>query len=42
VAVLEVYLEEFGDSNYRACHLFNDMDAAGQLGRKTGRGVYTY
>jgi len=42
LAVMEVYLNEFGDSKYRACPLLREMVSAGRLGRKTGRGVYQY
>ncbi|QTD45112.1 3-hydroxybutyryl-CoA dehydrogenase [Ottowia testudinis] len=42
LAVMEVYLEQFGDSKYRPCPLLREYVAAGRLGRKTGRGVYSY
>ena len=42
VNILEVLYNGFGDSKYRACPLLRKMVAAGWLGRKSGRGFYSY
>jgi 3-hydroxybutyryl-CoA dehydrogenase len=42
LAILDVLLDGFGDPKYRACPLLRRMVAAGQLGRKSGKGFYTY
>jgi 3-hydroxybutyryl-CoA dehydrogenase len=42
LAIMQVLHEGFGDPKYRACPLLKRMVAAGELGRKSGRGFYTY
>jgi 3-hydroxybutyryl-CoA dehydrogenase len=42
VAILDVLHEGLGDPKYRACPLLRRMVAAGLLGRKTGRGFFSY
>ena len=42
LAVMNVFYADFGDSKYRPAQLLKQMVAAGQLGRKTGRGFYNY
>lgn len=40
--IMDVLYDEFHDSKYRACPLLRKMVAAGELGRKSGRGFYGY
>ncbi|HEX4346233.1 MAG TPA: 3-hydroxybutyryl-CoA dehydrogenase [Vicinamibacterales bacterium] len=42
LAILTVLQDGLGDPKYRPCPLLRRMVAAGDLGRKTGRGFYTY
>jgi 3-hydroxybutyryl-CoA dehydrogenase len=42
LAVMQVLFEGFKDSKYRPAPLLVEMVEAGRLGRKTGRGFYSY
>ena len=42
LAIMEVLHEGFGDPKFRPCPLLQEMVEAGDLGRKTGKGFYTY
>jgi len=42
LSVMQILHDEFADSKYRPCPLLRELVAAGRLGRKSRRGVYSY
>ncbi|MCM3628615.1 3-hydroxybutyryl-CoA dehydrogenase [Paenibacillus glycanilyticus] len=42
LSIMETLQEGFGDSKYRPCPLLRNYVSAGWLGKKTGRGFYSY
>ena len=42
LAIMKVLHRDMGDNKYRPCPLLEEMVSAGNLGRKTGRGFYSY
>ncbi|MBS3970945.1 MAG: 3-hydroxybutyryl-CoA dehydrogenase, partial [Clostridia bacterium] len=42
LAIMEVLHGQYGDNKYRPCPLLRKYVNAGYLGKKTGRGFYSY
>jgi 3-hydroxybutyryl-CoA dehydrogenase len=42
LSVMEVLQRDIGDQKYRPCPLLRELVAAGRLGRKTKRGIFSY
>lgn len=42
LAIMEVLYNEFGDTKYRPHPMMRKLVRSGQLGRKTGKGIYDY
>jgi len=42
LSVMEVFQRDYGDPKYRPAPLLRELVAAGRLGRKSGRGIFSY
>ena len=42
LAIMEVLFDGLGDTKYRPCPLLKQYVQAGRLGKKVGRGFYSY